>query len=105
VPKKPSFSKEFIEKWKPVLIEIQTYDDIPIEYIEHLVLFFKDGRKPAFIDINAMLQKEKTWKVEKIISAQLEEIDSILERVEFHLNIPKIVEVIEHATEDTLKKL
>lgn len=79
--------------------------DIPLEYIERLELFFNNGDNPAYIEIEPLLQDQPSWKLEKLINRELEEINDILERVDFHLNIEKVVHTIDEETNKLLKDL
>lgn len=97
-------SKDFINKWSHLLSEIEM-DDVPIEYIDRLELYFNDGRNPAYIDIQMMLESEQPWRLEKRITEELDAIDDVLDRVDFHLNLEKVVETVDGATKETLKKL
>ena len=99
-----TLSKEFIDKWEYLLNEVEM-DDIPLDYIERLELFFNDGKPPAFIDITSLLQDQKSWKLEQTINKELDKIEDILERVDSHLNLEKVVETIDTATSETLKDL
>lgn len=98
------FSKEFIEKWSHLIEDIDM-DDVPIQFVDRLELYFNNGQNPAFIDITLLLEDEKPRKVEKRITMELDAIDDILDRVDFHLNLEKVVETVDIATKDTLKKL
>lgn len=98
------FSKEFIKKWSHLLSEVDMHD-VPIEYINRLELFFNDGRKPAYIDIPLLLEQDRPWKIERMIEKELESIDDVLERVDFHLNFEKVVNTVDDATNTILKKL
>ena len=80
-------------------------DEVPIEYIERVDLYFNNGKNPSFIDITALLKEQKPWKIERVIERELDAIDEILERVDFHLNFEKVVRLVDTATKDTLKKL
>lgn len=97
-------SKDFIEKWSHLLSEIEM-EDVPIEYIERMELFFNNGDKPAFIDVTQLLEHNKPWMIEKLLSEELDNIDDILDRVDFHLNLEKVVKVVGEATNDALKNL
>jgi len=99
-----NLSKEFIEKWKHLLSEIEM-QDVPIEYIERLELYFNNGQKPAFIDVTKLLEQDKSWRIEKKIEEELVAIDDILDRVDFHLNFDKVVTAVDAATTETLKKI
>lgn len=91
-------------KWEHLLDEVQM-EDIPLDYIDRLELFFNDGKPPAFIDITLLLKDQKSWKLEKIINKELDKINDILDRVDFHLNIEKVVHTIDSATSEVLKNL
>lgn len=97
-------SKDFIEKWSHLLSEIEM-EDVPIEYIERLELFFNNGDQPAFIDVTKLLELNRPRKIEKLLNKELDNIDDILDRVDFHLNLEKVVKVVGEATSDTLKDI
>lgn len=101
---KSKLSKDFIDKWSHLLSEIDM-DDVPIEYIERMELYFNNGDNPAFIDVTRLLESNKPHRIEKILSKELEDIDDILDRVDFHLDLEKVVKVVGEATDDALKKI
>lgn len=101
---KKTLSKEFVDKWQHLLEEVEM-DDVPLEYIERLELHFNDGHPPAFIDIESMMAGNPGWKIERTISEHLESIDDKIERVDFHLNLEKVVDVVDTATEELLKDI
>ena len=101
---KHKFTKEFVDKWEYLLNEVDM-DDVPLDYIDRLELFFNDGKPPAFIDITSLLQEQNSYKLEQTINKELDKIEDVLERVDFHLNIEKVVQTVDTATSKTLKDL
>jgi len=97
-------STEFCERWDHLLSEVNK-DDVPIEYIERLELHFNDGRPSAYIDVIELLRNQSPNHLEEIISTELANINDHLERVDFHLNVQKVVHVVNTATNEFLKDI
>lgn len=99
-----TLSKDFSDKWKHLLSELKV-EDVPIEFIIRLELYFNNGDIPAFIDIRELLKRHKPDKLEKIINSELEQINDILDYVSFHIDITRVVSEVDSATDKALDKI
>lgn len=99
-----TLSKEFVQKWKHLLEDIDV-DDIPVGYLSRLDIHFNDGNPPQYIDVAELLGQHQPVDVEHTIHNTLSNIEDIIDRVDFHVDLEKVVDKVDDATRKTLKDL
>ena len=94
-----------LSRWETLFDEVD-WEEIPLELVERMVIHMKDGR---VIDLN-IKQMAKDYNLnydtfESALEMRLDEIESTLDHVDWHLDTGKAVQVINNATNQTLKDI
>jgi hypothetical protein len=96
---------QVLGRWEKLFEEVD-YDNVPLELIERMVIHLKDG-KIIELDIKQMAKEYSLSydKFEQALEIKLDNIESNLDHIEWHLDTTKAVEEIEHATNTILKDI
>ena len=94
-----------LSRWEDLFDEVD-WEEIPLELVERMVIYMKDGR---VIDLN-IKQMAKDYNLnydtfEAALEMRLDEIETSLDHVDWHLDTGKAVRVIESATNQILKDI
>jgi len=94
-----------LSRWETLFDEV-AWETIPLELVERMVIYMKDGRQ---IDLNIkQMVKEYNLdydKFEEALEMRLDDIESSMDHVDWHLDTDKAVRVINTATNQTLKDI
>lgn len=109
-PKKPRQQKSrrlnlnTKEKWERLLKEV-TKEEVPIHVLRYITVNLKDGTS-VDVNISQMLEEgADPAVVERIINTKLAALDSVIENVDFHINVNSVAKVIQPFTDNLLKDL
>lgn len=109
-PKKPGRRKSkrlnlnSKERWERLLKEIDK-EQVPIGVLRYITVNLKDGTS---VDVNiAELLEEGADPevVERLITAKLDAMDSVIEDVDFHISVDSVAKVVQPFTDKLLKDL
>ena len=97
-------SPEFIQKWEHILEDVEK-NKIPVQFIRKIIIKLK-GKKQQTINIEKFLQQGlESDQVEELISKRLNELDELVVSIEFVLNVQRIADTVQPATDDFLRNL
>jgi len=97
-------SPEFIKKWEHILEDIEK-QKIPIQFIKKLVIKL-EGKRQQTINVEKFLQQGlDPEQIEEAVSRKLQELDDMVQTVEFILNVQSIADTVQPETEKLLNKL
>ena len=97
-------TKEFLNKWETI-IEGVDITNIPVEYIDHLVVHTK-GKQEIVVSVIELLQGGiAPADLEIALEDKMEEFEDEIVSVDYILNIRKISTDIQSTTDETLKNL
>jgi len=92
------------DKWKEILSEINK-DQIPVEMMDRVFVNLKDGTV-IDIDICELLDEGiDATVIEKQLNSKLEQLDSMIRDIDFHISIDAVIGSVQPATNKTLKNL
>jgi len=94
-----------LSRWEKLFDEID-YDSLPLELVERIILHMKDGRA---IDLNIKQMADEYnldyRKFEEAIEMRLDDLEASIKYVDWYLDTGKAVQIVETATNDTLKNI
>ena len=97
-------TKAFLNKWETI-IEGVDITNIPVEYIDHLVVH-TIGKQEIIVSVIDLLQKGVPPEdLEIALEDKMEEFEDDIVSVDYILNIRKISTDIQSTTDETLKNL
>jgi len=93
-------SKDVIAHWPEVFKDIDV-KTVPIEYLQSITIYFKDGRKWVVnVDKKAKANPELNYGIDSL----LKEYENAIVNIDFRLNTAKVRKDIEARTKTFLKK-
>ena len=98
MPKSKRFEEQTIQTWPEILGDIRI-ESIPSDYVRQIKVNFSDGRE-WLIDMTENHHAD----VDEILSNLYAEYDSVIESINFNIDIKKIKADIEKRTSVFLKK-
>ena len=100
----PKFNLTSKEKWKIILEDVEK-KEIPVEVMDRLTLNLVNG-ETLVLNIREMLDAaDDPHAVHAAIQKQLDDLDSIIHDIDFHINIDAVVNTIQPVTDRILKNL
>ena len=97
-------TEEFVDKWKSIINDVDI-TDIPVEYIDHLVVHTEDDSEYIVSIIDLLKQGIQASELEITLENKMEEFEDEIVSVDYILNIDKISTDIQLTTDETLKNL
>tara|TARA_B100000809_G_C14921174_1_gene453411 strand:+ start:402 stop:725 length:324 start_codon:yes stop_codon:yes gene_type:complete len=94
----------FVDKWKSIINDVDI-TDIPVEYIDHLVVHTEDDSEYIVSIIDLLKQGIQASELEMTLENKMEEFEDEIISVDYILNIDKISTDIQLTTDETLKNL
>lgn len=96
---------QILSHWEDLFQEVE-YKDIPMEYVDRLVIHLKDGKS---IDVNVKELVEQNnlnySRLERSLDEKLDKIEGKIRFVDWHIDVGKTADVVSEATEQTLGKI
>jgi hypothetical protein len=92
------------DKWERILLDVEK-PEVPIEVLERIIIHLIDGTK---VNINVMeILSEGTAPedLEEHLSERLEQLDHMIEDIDFFVNIDEVARTIQPETDKILGKL
>ena len=104
MPKAQDWLALLLSRWEKLFDEIE-YDTLPLELVERII-HLKDGR---VIDLNIKQMAEQYnldyRKFEEAIDMRIDDMEKSIKWVDWYLDTGKAVQIVETATNDTLKNI
>lgn len=97
-------TKTFLNRWQTI-VETVDITNIPVEYIDHLVVHTTNQTEFIVSVIELLEQGIPPEDLEIALEDKMEEIESEIESVDYILNMMKISTDIQSTTDETLKNL
>ena len=95
---------DFLTKWELLISGVDMHE-VPVEMLEKIIINTKNGNK-VDIDIQALLaQGTEPHVLEEAIQEKLEELDELIDGLDYHVNIKAVAESATEATDNILKDL
>lgn len=92
------------EKWKTILEEVEK-KEIPVEVMEKITVNIIDG-SAVDINIREMIEAgDDPNDVHHSLQAKLDEMENIIDDIDFHINIDAVVDAVQPVTDRILKNL
>lgn len=109
-PKKPKYQKSLRlnlsskTRWERLLKEIKK-EQVPIGVLRYITVNLVDGTC-VNVDIEEMLAEGTDPElVEQLINTRLEQLDSIIKDVDFHISVDSVAKFVQPFTDNLLKDL
>ena len=97
-------TEEFVEKWHSIIEDVDI-TDIPVEYIDHLIVRTEDDSEYIVSIIDLLKEGILPIELELTLENRMEEFDNDILSVDYILNVEKISTDIQSTTDETLKNL
>ena len=95
---------DFLTKWE-ILINDVDMQEVPVEMLEKIIINTKSGNK-VDIDIKQLLaQGTDPTVLEEAIQEKIDELEDLIEGLDYHVNIKAVAESASEATNTILKDL
>lgn len=106
-PKRPKSKRLNVsnkKQWEALLREVDK-PDVPISFLECLVVNLNDGTKVT-IDVRTLLEEGADPDELKFhIDERLDSLDHIIQDVDFYINVDEVRKAVQPATDQLLKNL
>jgi len=96
-------TESFRKRWEDIIENINI-TDVPIEYIDHLVLYDQSGKELVVSVIDLLEDGVDPRDLEEEITHRIERYNGILS-IDYVLNVEKVTEDIQSKTDKVLKNL
>ena len=97
-------TEEFVDKWKSIINDVDI-TDIPVEYIDHMIVHTEDDSEYVVSIIDLLKQGTPASELEMALEDKMEEFEDDIMSVDYILNVEKISIDIQSTTDKTLKNL
>lgn len=92
------------DQWEKLLKEVNK-EQVPIGVLRYITVNLKDGTS-VDVNIAEMLDEGADPEVvERVINKKLEDLDDIIQDVDFHISVDSVAKVIQPFTDKLLKDL
>jgi hypothetical protein len=106
-PKQPKSKKVNVSvrsQWEAILKSV-TKEEVPVEMLESLTVNLVDGSK-VNIDIRELLTEGyKPREIEEHINSHLDQLDDMIDDVDFFISIDSVAKTVQPITDEILKNL
>lgn len=97
-------SPEFIDKWEHIIDDVEK-SNIPLNFIKKVVIKL-EGKKQQTINISKLLDQGLDLdQLEEVINRKLDQLDPLINTIEFVLNIQLIADTVQPETDKILNSL
>jgi len=95
---------DFLTKWELLISGVDMHE-VPVQMLDKIIINTKSGNK-VDIDIQALLgQGTEPQILEQAIQDKLNELDDLIEGLDYHVNVRAVAEEASAATSEILKDL
>ena len=92
------------DQWEKLLKEVNK-EQVPIGVLRYITVNLKDGTS-VDVNIAEMLDEGADPEVvERVINKKLEDLDDIIQDVDFHISVDSVAKVVQPFTDKLLKDL
>ena len=93
---------QILQKWEDLFEDIE-YTDIPLEYVQRMVIHFRNGEK-IDLRIKELVEENNLdyTRLEKQLDSKLERVEDQVKFVDWHLASKKAADVVQDATDKIL---
>lgn len=93
---------QILQKWEDLFEDIE-YTDIPLEYVQRMVIHFRNGEK-IDLRIKELVEENNLdyTRLEKQLDSKLERVEDQVKFVDWHLDSKKAADVVQDATDKIL---
>lgn len=92
------------DQWEKLLKEVHK-EQVPIGVLRYITVNLKDGTS-VDVNIAEMLEEGADPEVvERVINKKLEDLDDIIQDVDFHISVDSVAKVVQPFTDKLLKDL
>ena len=96
-----SFSDEFYDRWEHLISTVEI-SEVPMRFIREVSVTFNNDDTTIF-DVTHMLNSGHAIElIEETIESFLEQYDSEIEQVDFHINLTALAEEVDYKTQRIL---
>ncbi len=93
---------QILQKWEDLFEDVE-YQDIPLEYVQRMVLHFKNGEKIDLRIKELVEQNDLDYvELERQLDSGLERMEQQVKFVDWHLDSKKAADVVQDATDKIL---
>lgn len=91
-----------MQKWEDLFEDVE-YTDIPLEYVQRMVIHFRNGEK-IDLRIKELVEENNLdyTRLEKQLDSKLERVEDQVKFVDWHLDSKKAADVVQDATDKIL---
>lgn len=93
---------QILQKWEDLFEDVE-YTDIPLEYVQRMVIHFRSGEK-IDLRIKELVEENNLdyTRLEKQLDSKLEKVQDQVKFVDWHLDSKKAADVVQDATDKIL---
>lgn len=92
------------DKWERILLDVDK-PEVPIEVLERIMIHLVDGTKVNINVIDLLAEGVDPTELEERLNEKLEQLDHMIEDVDFFVNIDGVAKTIQPETDKILSKL
>jgi len=96
-------TESFKERWQNIIEDVDI-SNVPIEYIDHLILHTEDDREFIVSVVDLLAEGISPQELEEELTYRIENYNGVLS-IDYILNVDKISTDIQSTTDKTLKNL
>lgn len=92
------------DQWEKLLKEVNK-EQVPIGVLRYITVNLKDGTS---VDVNIaemLAEGADPGEVERLINQRLDDLDDVIDDVDFHISVDSVAKVIQPFTDKLLKDL
>lgn len=98
------FSEEFLKQWEHIISEVNT-TEIPLECMKRVVIKLRDKKRKT-LNLLALRRQGLSWQeIESMLSRTLQELEHLVEDVEWTVDVTAVAEIVQPQTNQMLKNL
>lgn len=92
------------DKWERILLDVDK-PEVPIEVLERIMIHLVDGTKVNINVLDLLAEGVDPEELEERLNEKLEQLDHMIEDVDFFVNIDGVAKTIQPETDKILSKL
>ena len=92
------------DKWERILLDVDK-PEVPIEVLERIMIHLIDGTKVNINVIDLLAEGADPVELEERLNEKLEQLDHMIEDIDFFVNIDGVARTIQPETDKILNKL
>lgn len=98
------FSEEFLKQWEHIISEVNT-TEIPLECMKRVVLKLRDKKRKTLNFLTLRRQGLSWEEIESMLSRTLQELEPLVEDVEWTVDVTAVAKIVQPQTNQMLKNL